>query len=69
MKARMKKDDSDRVVHEDYISHLTFIKGLKDVPEKLVYVKEKEKKKKKFKNWCMPTQIHGYIKCRKHDFF
>jgi len=54
----------------DFVSRLTFVRGLKDAPERLVYVERtKEKRKKKFKHWCMPEQPVGYMKCRMHDFF
>ena len=48
----------------DFVSRLTFIRGLKDVPANEGV---KEKKRRKFKHWTMPLQDDGYIKCRKHD--
>lgn len=60
------KSGINRSKQIDFVSRLTFVRGLKDVPEKFVYIKDK--KKKKFKNWSMPLQDGGYIKCRKHDF-
>lgn len=60
----------------DFVSRLTFIRGLKDASEQYVYREQKnmdksrkEKKKKKYNQWCMPAQPGGYIKCRAHDFF
>jgi hypothetical protein len=54
----------------DFVSRLTFIKGLKkDFPDEYVRLERMNgKKKKKFKNWCMPLQQSGYMKCRVHDF-
>jgi hypothetical protein len=66
MEMKLKRTKASRVKQMDFVSRLTFVKGLKDAPKKFVYVKEK--KKKKFKTWCMPIQISGYIKCRRYDF-
>jgi hypothetical protein len=63
--SKLKKTEINRGKQLDFVSRLTFIKGLKDVPETPVI---KNKKKKKFKHWSMPLQAIGYIKCRKHDF-
>lgn len=66
-----KKGEITRNKQMDFVSRLTFIKGLKDeLLERQAPVKEKEKskKKKKFKQWCMPSQQVGYIKSRLHDF-
>jgi len=52
----------------DFVSRLTFVKGLKSIPELHSNVVREKKKKKVFKNWCMPMQPDGYIKCREHDF-
>lgn len=54
----------------DFVSRLTFIKGLKkDYPEQYIQLNRLNgKKKKKFRNWCMPLQETGYIRCRVHDF-
>jgi hypothetical protein len=49
----------------DFVSRLTFIRGLKDTPEHAV---PKERRKRKYKHYTMPQQPDGYIKCRKHDF-
>jgi hypothetical protein len=61
------------VVHhpiEPDITRLTFIKGLKDVQTAARTLKRERRKTttKSYKNWCMPAQPTGYIKCRKHDF-
>lgn len=48
-------------------TRLTFVKGMKDVPEKHSTV-IREKRKRKFKAWSMPEQPTGYIKCRDYDF-
>lgn len=58
-----KKDGINREKQMDFVSRLTFVRGLKDVEVKGV----KEKKGRKFKHWTMPMQDDGYIKCRKHD--
>lgn len=54
----------------DFISRLTFIKGTKaDFPEEFVRLERMNgKKKKKFRNWCMPLQENGYMRGRAHDF-
>jgi hypothetical protein len=59
-----KKDEINRNKQIDFVSRLTFIRGLKDVP---INEGVKEKKRRKFKHWTMPLQDDGYIKCRKHD--
>jgi hypothetical protein len=53
-----------RIKQKDFVSRLTFIRGLKDIPAGQVL---KERKRKRFKHWTMPLQPDGYIKCRKHD--
>jgi hypothetical protein len=67
------KKEVNRSKQIDFVSRLTFVKGLKDVPKERISaskesIKEKDKKKKKYKHWCMPSEPHGYIKCRHHDF-
>lgn len=60
------KDKESRITRDkqtDFVSRLTFVRGLKDVQVNGV----KAKKKRKFKHWTMPLQDDGYIKCRKHD--
>ena len=59
-----KKDGINKEKQMDFVSRLTFIRGLKDVPARDAL---KEKKRRKFKHWTMPLQDDGYIKCRKHD--
>ncbi len=58
-----KNDGITRDKQVDFVSRLTFVRGLKDTQVNGV----KEKKRRKFKHWTMPTQDDGYIKCRKHD--
>ena len=62
-----KTGDNNRDKQMDFVSRLTFIRGLKDAPERIT-ITQKERTKRKFKHWSMPTQPDGYIKCRKHDF-
>jgi hypothetical protein len=55
------------------ITKLTIVKGLKDEEQLPKAVKRERRKntannKSMFKNWCMPDEQIGYIKCRKHDF-
>ncbi|MEO5563190.1 MAG: hypothetical protein ABIR18_07145 [Chitinophagaceae bacterium] len=57
--------DINREKQIDFVSRLTFVRGLKDEPKKEF---PKETKKRRFKQWNMPVQPGGYIKCRKHDF-
>jgi hypothetical protein len=59
-----KKDGINSQKQLDFVSRLTFVRGLKDVPANEGL---KEKKRRKFKHWTMPLQADGYIKCRKHD--
>jgi hypothetical protein len=60
-----KMDGFNRTTKQmDFVSRLTFVRGLKDVPAGQAI---KERKKRKFKHWTMPLQADGYIKCRKHD--
>ena len=58
-----KKNGIARDKQMDFVSRLTFVRGLKDVQVSGI----KEKKGKKYKHWTMPQQDDGYIKCRKHD--
>jgi hypothetical protein len=49
----------------DFVSRLTFVRGLKDIPES---TGPRERRKRKYKHWTMPEQPDGYIKCKRHDF-
>jgi hypothetical protein len=70
---RMEKGQQVQATREkqiDFISRLTFIKGKKaDFPVDFVRLERTNgKKKKKFRNWCMPLQENGYMRGRVHDF-
>jgi hypothetical protein len=63
---KSERSEVNRVKQMGFVSRLTFIRGLKDVSKNSVYIKDR--KRKKFRHWCMPSQPTGYIKCRQHDF-
>ena len=51
-----KKEGFNRDKQMDFVSRLTFVRGLKDIPANEGV---KERKRKKFKHWTMPTQVDG----------
>jgi hypothetical protein len=59
--------EGNELKHTEFTTRLTFIKGMKDNPEKH-NTGGREKRKRKYKTWSMPVQPTGYIKCREHDF-